>query len=446
MKAQSRKLSLVPESSFNTTELPATTGTQTATLAHTGTAPMAVDAEAGARAPTMSIRFDADGSSNSSDLDDELFFLMSLDSAPSVDAPVDAPADTSIDTSAETPSDATHGSEAGQHRPRLNWPPLAVSYPVLVVPAERLAVIRSAKDSGLFVPRQQGLSGQGLDVALREHCIAPPMVPALGVIPAPINASPGTVPCHAVLAERMSDDGDVVPAIVEEDSASLSASSDILVQLRTCRSALAASGSCAMQDLIGLLSENGGAKHSRFFGGEAARIDIARELLDLLGDLVAMDGTPQARFDQASLTHFGLSVLQWCGRSSYAFRSLDHVQRYSVGVQDMVDENIINTLVLLAMWRSEKMRDFMLGTFEKIDTELKEHFRISTKFRILRQLAVGDVTLSPAEMMALCTLKLSSNTSSDRLLFRIRKHADQLSQVVMNYGDKQGASAGLMMQ
>ncbi len=438
MKAQSRTLSLVPESQSNLTELPATSGTQTVVPEHESTARMAVDAEAGGRTPSMRIRFDAEGPSNSSGLDDELFFLMSLDSAASVDALVDTPVDAL--------SDAMRGSEAGQHWPRLNWPPLAAGYPVLVVPAERLEVIRSARDRGLFMPAQQGLSGQGLDAALHVHCIAPPIIRAPAVIPASTNVSPRAVICHAVLAERMSDDEDVVPAIIEKDCASLSASSDIITQLRTCRSALAASGSFAMQDLIRLLSENGGARHSRFIGGEAARTDIVRELLDLLGDMVAMHGTPQARFDQASLTHFGLSVLQWCGRSSYAFRLLDHVQRYSLGVQDMVDENIINTIVLLAMWRSEKMRDFILGTFEKIDTELKEHFRISTKFRILRQLAVGDVTLSPAEMMALCTLKLSSNTSPDRLLFRIRKHADQLSQVIMNHGDKQGASAGFAKQ
>ncbi len=430
MKAQARNPLLVPESLSGTTAPPATAGT------HAGTRSMEVDTGAGTRAPSMGQRFDTEGQSHSTEWQDELPLLMALDS----DAPV------------ETQADTLCGNEAGQQRPRLNWPPLPAGLPVLVVPAERLELIRIAKETGLLIPARQGFSGQGLDAQLRVHCIAPPIIPAPVVDPAPANPPAPTIPpavpvfWNKVPADWIVADYKPVPAIGEEDNQEPSVSREITSKLLECRHTLAATGSFPLQDLIELLAENGGARHSRFHDGEAARIDITLKLVDLLVDMVAMHGRPQARFDQASLDRFGLSLLQWCGRSAYSLGRLEQVRRYSVGMPDMVDENIINTIILNAMCRSEKTRDFIIGIFSENETELRENFRMSTKIKILRQCADGEVVLNAAETLALCTLKLSYNSSADRLLFILRSHAGQLSLNFTAQGAGQGTGTDAVMQ
>lgn len=430
MKAQARNPLLVPESLSGTTASTATAGMQA------GTTSMEIDTGAGTRAPSMSQRFGTEGQSHSTEWQDELHLLMALDS----------------DTPVETQADNMHWNEAGQQRPRLNWPPLPAGSPVLVVPAERLEVIRIAKETGLLVPAQQGLSGQGLDAQLRAHCIAPPIIPAPVVDPAPATPPAPTIPpavpvfWNKVPADWIVDDYKSVPAIGEEDNDDPSVSREITSKLLECRHTLAATGSAPLQDLIELLAENGGARHSRFHDGEAARIDITLKLVDLLDDMVAMHGTPQARFDQESLDRFGRSLLQWCGRSAYLLGRREQVRRYSVGMPDMVDENIINTIILNAMCRSEKTRDFIIGIFSENETELRENFRMSTKIKILRQCADGEVALNAAETLALCTLKLSYNSSADRLLFILRSHAGQLSLNFTAQGAGQGASTDAVMQ
>jgi len=424
MKAQARKPLLVPESLSGTTAPPATARMQA------GTTSMEIDTGAATRAPSMSQRFDTEGQSHSTEWQDEFHLLMALDS----------------DTPVETQADNTHWNEAGQQRPRLNWPPLPAGSPVLVVPAERLELIRIAKETGLLVPAQQGLSGQGLDAQLRVHCIAPPIIPAPATSPAPTIPPAVPVFWNKVPADWRVDDYKPVPAICEEDNQEPSVSSEITSKLLECRHTLEATGSASQQDLIELLAENGGARHSRLPDGEAARIDITLKLVDLLVDMVAMHGTPQARFDQSSLDRFGLSLLQWCGRSSYSLRRLEQAKRYSVGMPDMVDENIINTIVLNAMFRSEKTRDFILGILGDNEIELRENFRMSTKFKILRQCVDGEVALNAAETLALCTLKLSYNSSADRLLFMLRSHAGQLSLNFTAQGAGQGASTDAVMQ
>lgn len=434
MKAQTTKQPLVPLSLFSATESLAAAVAQATEPEQADTAPMAVDTGAGCRTPSMSNRFDAQGQSSSGDLDDEFLILMSLDGEMMTEVPVDPLCD------------AMRGHEAGQHRPGLNWPPLASGYPVLVVPAERLEAIWSAKNNGLLMPAQHGLSGQGLDAPLRVHCIASPIIPEPSVTPAPTIPPTEPVIRNVVSAARVFDDYDFAPVTGEENHVGASVSSKFAAQLLICRNALAASGSFVMQDLIDLLVENGGVRRSHFLGGEVARIDITRQLMELLGDMVAMHGTPQARFDQASLAGFGLSVLQWCARSSYALSRLASGQCYSADMPNLVDENVINIIVLQTICGSEKMRNFMLGIFSEMETEHRELFKLSTKIKILRQWAAGEIVLSAAELRALCVLKLGSNASADRLLFLIRRHAGQLSLAAMNQHDQQGANPGLVTQ
>ncbi len=424
MKAQTTKQPLVPLSLFSATESLAAAGAQATEPEQADTAPMAVDTGAGCRTPSMSNRFGAQGQSSSGDLDDEFLILMSLDSEMMAEAPVDAFCD------------AMHGNEAGQYRPRLNWPPLASGYPVLVVPAERLEAIWSAKNNGLLMPAQQGLSGSGLDSPLREHCIETRIIPVSSIMPALTIPPPEPVIRNSLPAAGVSDDYGSESATGEESHAGASGRSDIAAQLLICRNALAASGSFAMQDLIDLLAENGGASHSHFLGGEAARIDITGQLIGLLGDMVAMHGKAQARFDQASLNDFALNLLQWCGRSSYALSRLAQGQHYSADTSNLIDENVINTIVLRAMCRSKKMRNFILGIFSEMGAEDRNLFKMSTKIKILRQWAAGEITLSDAELWALCMLKLGCNVSADRLLFLIRRHAGRQSLAVMDQDDQ----------
>ncbi len=420
MKAQSCKQTLALEFLSSPTEPAGTIGTQTATLADAGTASMVNDTGTGGRPPSMSLRIDAAGKSNFTGLNDEFLFLMALDS----------------ETLTEALDDAMCGNEVGQPRRTLHWPPLAAGYPVLVVPAERLEAICRAKAWGLLVPAQQGLSGEGLDASLRMHCIEAPIMPALAVPTAPTLPPTEPVVRNIVPAEWQVKACESAPANGEEGHAATSVSNDIAAQLLSCRNALATSGNFAIQDLIDLLDDQGGARRSYFFGSEAVRIDITRELIGLLGDMVAMHGTPQARFDQASLDAFGLSLFQWCGRSSNTLRRLAPGQRFSAGMLNLVDENVINIIVLQAMCSSEKMRDFMLGIFSGMETELKVNFRMSTKIKIIRQWAAGEIALSSAELRALCVLKLGFNVSSDRLLYLIRRHAAQLSLAVMDQDDQ----------
>ena len=434
MKAQSSTQLPVLEPLFNAIRTPATTGRQVIAPLQVDATAMVVDAEPGSRAPSMSVRSNVEAPSNSIDQSDEFFLLMALDNEVPVNEPANALAD------------AMRESEARQPRSTLNWPPLTFSYPVLVVPAERLEAIRVNKDSGRLAQPQQGLSGPGLDAALRTHCIAPPIVPAPAVTPAQAKAQPVPVTSTPVPAILMTDDGGTFSVIREESHAGTAEQDEIVLQLHTCRKSLAASGTFAMQCLIDLLADNGGARNSHFHGGETARMQIAREIIDLLFDMVAMHGTPKARFDQASLDRVCDSLLQWYGRSSYALSRIDPVRRYTSGMHNMVDENIINTFVLHAMCRSEKMRDFMLGKFSSMETELKSLFKMSAKIDILRQWSEGEIALSPAELRALCMLKLSSNSSSSKLLYLVRSYAGQLSLPGMNQGDKQGASAGFAMQ
>lgn len=403
-----------------------------------GATAMVVDAEQGSRAPSMSVRSNGEAPPNSFDQSDELSLLMALDN----EVPVNEPADSLTDALA----DAMCESEARQPRSTLNWPPLTFAYPVLVVPAERLEAIRVNKESGRLAQAQQGLSGPGLDAALRAHCVAPPIVPAPSVIPVQAKAQPVPVTSTPVFAILMTDDDDTLPVTRAESHAGASEQNEILLQLHACRKALAASGTFAIDELIKQLVDNGGGKHSHFLGGVSARKAIAREITELLHDMVAMHGTPQARFDQASLDRIADSLLQWCGRASYALSRSEQTQRYSVGMGELIDENVINTIVLHATCRSEKMRDFMLGKFYRMDVELKTHFKMAVKVKILRQWYAGEIALNPAEILALCMLKLSSNASSDRLLFLIRSYADQLALVCRNDDGKQRASSGLSMQ
>ncbi len=388
---------------------------------------MAVDAEAGCRTPSMRTLFDAQGQEHADDASDELLLLMSLDS----------------EMPAEALADAMCVEPAGQHRSGLNWPPLTFGYPTLVVP-ERLESVWVARENGLLMPVQQGLAGQGLDAPLLAHCVAPPTIPVPTIPPPePVNRN---VARNLVTAARVSDDYDCVPAADEEKQAGTSIRSDIAEQLRIFRNELAASGSFVMQDLLDLLAENGGVRHSHFLGGEVARIDITRQLIALLGDMVAMHGTPQARFDQTNFAGFGLKLLQWCGRSSCALSRFAQAQRYSAGMHNLIDENVINTIVLQAMCGSEKMRNFMLGIFSEMPIEYRDLFKLSTKIKILRQWAAGEIALSATELRALCVLKIVNNASPDRLLFLIRRYAGQLSPAVMDQHDKQHANSGLVTQ
>ncbi len=178
MKAQSSTQLPVLEPMFNAIRTPATTRRQVIAPLQVGATAMVVDAEPGSRAPSMSVRSTVEVPSNSIDQSDEFSLLMALDNEVPVNEPANALAD------------AMRESEARQPRSTLNWPPLTSGYPVLVVPAERLEAIRFNKESGRLAQPQQGLSGPGLDVALRAHCVAPPIVPEPAVIPAQAKAQP----------------------------------------------------------------------------------------------------------------------------------------------------------------------------------------------------------------------------------------------------------------
>ena len=189
---------------------------------------------------------------------------------------------------------------------------------------------------------------------------------------------------------------------------------------------LSSTGTFNVRELIDSL-KNGG----RFWNGEGDRIWYAKALMNLLARMSTLQGTPKAQFDPQEYAQLVRESLRWLALAALAITQIEpgvpavvHLQPPLEG--DLHAENVISCHLLRLMRDYGNLRKLALSVSDLLERSEKKTFRWGVKFTLFSQWDSGTIRLKPAELDALCTLKLKKNSSPMRLLGAIRGYAKSL--------------------
>ena len=208
---------------------------------------------------------------------------------------------------------------------------------------------------------------------------------------------------------------------------------------------LSATGTFNLRELMESLRRGG-----RFWNSEGDRIWYAKALMHLLARMSTLQGTPKAQFDSQEYAQLVRESLRWLALAALAITQIEPGASAVVRLpppyeENLYAENVISCHMLRLMREYGNFRKLALSVCDLLERSEKKTFRWGVKFALFSQWDTGKLRLKPAELEALCTLKLKKNSSAMRLLGAIRAHAKclEVSAVLADVveGDQPGESA-----